>query len=78
VHRASGAVGRSVESRSQHKNKATAFRRMAETKEFRAWHKMTVARLSGQPTVEALVEEAMQPRYLKVEVLSAGRWVATE
>jgi protein subunit release factor B len=35
VHRASGAVGESQEQRSQLQNKQTAFRRMAETKEFK-------------------------------------------
>jgi protein subunit release factor B len=37
VHRASGAIGEATDSKSQEENKRAAFRRMAETPEFKVW-----------------------------------------
>lgn len=76
IHRASGAVGESREERSQYANKQRAFKRMAQTKEFREWHRMTVARLLGQPSPEEVVEKLMHPKNIRVDVKDGnGRWV---
>lgn len=76
VHVASGAVGRAVDTRSQLKNKQLAFRRMAESQGFKSWAKVEASRLTGRPSVEQQVEEAMEPRNLKVEMMSdTGAWV---
>jgi protein subunit release factor B len=48
VHRASGATGESDETRNQQQNKRIAFRKMAETKEFKAWHKIECAKRLGK------------------------------
>jgi protein subunit release factor B len=40
VHRASGAEGKSQDSRKQSENQALAFKRMTETKEFKVWMKI--------------------------------------
>lgn len=75
VHRASGAVGESQEERSQLQNKRTAFRRMAETKTFKAW----MRRQLGEVTLaEVEVSEEMRPRNLKMEALEDGQWVETD
>jgi len=76
IHRESGAVGESRETRNQHQNKKQAFLRMAETKEFKNWLKMETARKTG--AVEAAkgrVEKMMEPKNLKIEVLNEnGKW----
>lgn len=72
VHPPSGAVGESREERSQLQNKRTAFKRMANTKEFKLW----VKRQSGCVTLaEIKVSEQMRPRFIKTEVQENGRWV---
>jgi len=78
-HSASGAVGESREYRTQHQNKVAAFKRMAESKEFKKWAKIEAARiesrLHGKPTIEETVEKAMSPENLRVEVKdSNGKW----
>lgn len=74
THRASGAVGYSADERSQLQNKTVAFRRMTETKEFKAWHRRTTAELVSGKTIEQAVEEAMDPKNLKVEVRGKAGW----
>lgn len=75
THRASGAVGRSEESRSQHENKRIAFRRMAESDAFRAWHKRETARRTGvEAQAREAVEDGMNPRNIRVEVQHKGKW----
>src|SRR5574343_104541 len=68
IHHPSGARGEGREERSQLANKRRAFERMAQTKEFQRWAKSTAAKLSGQKSVEEIVDEMMQPHNLKVEV----------
>lgn len=68
THIASGAVGKSDDTRSQHKNKETAFVRMAETDKFKAWHKLEVARQLGEEQkIKDKVEEGMRPWNIRVE-----------
>lgn len=77
VHPPSGAVGESRELRHQRQNKQAAFRRMAETPVFQRWARRRAAELAGAPTIDAQVEAALAPEYLRVEVRDAsGRWVA--
>jgi hypothetical protein len=47
---------------------------MAESKEFQAWAKLEAARLSGAPSIESLVEDALKPEHLKVETYENGAW----
>lgn len=74
VHTASGAVGESREDRSQHTNKRIAFRRMVKTKAFRDWHQAQVREILTGRTVEQLVDEAMDPKNLRIEVRGPGGW----
>lgn len=68
IHKASGAVAECRETRSQLINKRRAFKRMSETKEFKQWHRLEVARLSGQlKAVDAIVDDLMQDANLRIE-----------
>jgi len=79
IHRASGATGESDETRSQHSNKSSAFRKMAESKEFKVWHKIEVARRTGQLIdINEKVDKMMRDVNLKVEGKVDGRWVPVE
>lgn len=74
THPPSGAVGFSGDENNQLKNKQAAFRRMAESKEFRAWHAVMVAELTSGKSIEQLVDEAMAPSNLRIEVRAEGGW----
>lgn len=79
VHRASGAAGESDLTRSQAQNKQIAFRKMAESKEFRLWHKLeTARRLGDKMTLEEKVDRAMMDHNLKVEGKVDGKWAKLE
>lgn len=73
IHPPSGARGESREERSQLQNKKNAFRRMAETKEFRNW----VRRQAGESALMvASVERELWPDRTLIEVKDAnGNWV---
>lgn len=76
LHRASGAIGESDETRSQHENKRIAFRKMAESKEFKLWHKLETARMLGDKlTLEEKVNRAMAEKNLKIEGKQDNKWV---
>lgn len=75
THTASGAVGQSDETRHQHQNKKAAFRKMHETKEFKTWHRLEVARRTGElAKIEDQIEHDLKFR-TKVEVQEDGKWV---
>ena len=80
THRASGAQARCHNGRSQAHNKKEAFRKMAETKEFKIWHKTEVARRTGElRKIEEDVEKAMKPQNIKTEFKRAdGTWSENE
>lgn len=72
-HKASGAVAEHRDGRDQRKNKEAAFAKMAETKEFKKWHKAEVARRLGQNQIdyaalELRVAAQMAQNNLKVEI----------
>lgn len=72
VHKASGAVGESQEQRTQGQNKKTAFKRMAETKEFKLWLDKQMGRVT---LAQIQVSEQMRPRNIKTEVRDEnGNW----
>ena len=76
THIASGAVGESDETRSQIQNKSIAFRKMAETKTFKNWHKIETARRMGQlKSIEENVNEMLLSNNLKIEIKENGKWV---
>jgi protein subunit release factor A len=76
THPPSGAVGECREERHQHINKRRAFVSMAESKRFQMWARQRAAELRDGRTVEQLVERAMNPKFLRVEVQDEnGKWV---
>ena len=79
THKDSGAVGLSRDTRSQSKNKRTAFKRMTETQKFKNWVKVRVSQLLGdQPkeTIEERVERMMED--IQVQTWKDGAWVDEE
>lgn len=75
IHTASGARAEHRDGRDQGKNREAAFRKLVETPEFIAWHKLEVARLTGAIShAEAVVEAAMEPDKLRVEVRTDKGW----
>lgn len=74
THRASGAIGKATDERSQLANKRLAFKRMTETVAFKFWLNQKLAQDSGKITPEQKVEEDMQPENLKIETHETGEW----
>ena len=70
IHKASGAVGESRETRSQLLNKRSAFTRLTETPAFKAWLKVEIARQTGVfRDMESRVDSMMQPHNLLIETV---------
>lgn len=79
VHKASGAIGESDETRDQRKNKERAFEKMCNTERFKSWHKIEVARRMGTlKQIDEEVERQLKPSNLMVEGQKDGRWVPIE
>ena len=73
MHRPSGAHGYSEASRSQLDNKKEAFQKMANTEEFKNWHRLETNRRTGvQAEIERTVEQQMKK--VKVEIREDGKW----
>lgn len=80
-HKPSGAIGYAEDTRSQSKNKQLAFKRMAESDEFKRWNKIEASRKSGELTEmrERIEKETSNPKLTKVEGKDyKGRWVDIE
>lgn len=76
-HKPSGAVGKSEKGRSREHNRREAFLHMIETKEFKIWHKLEVARRMGQlEDIEKKVDEEM--KNIKIETREKGRWIEND
>lgn len=81
THLESGAVGESREERDQLKNKKNAFFRCVDSKKFQLWHKMKTSYMlkgirDGEKELERHVNEQMEAKHLKVEVLNEdSKWV---
>lgn len=79
THRPSGAVVRVCDTRSQLENRRIAFRRITETDEFKAWHKIETAKRLGveqKPkdtrTIDEIVDEQMLDKNLKIEYIGCS------
>lgn len=75
VHRESGAMGRSSETRSLQQNRSAAFINMTQTPKFKLWLARKRYELVEQETMEQAVERQMAPEKLKVECLKDGKWI---
>ncbi len=71
IHRASGAVAEARDSRDQLHNKRSAFKKMIETPQFKAWFKIESAkRMMNKDLLRKVnqeVDEAMSDKNLKIE-----------
>lgn len=75
THIESGAVGVSDDTRSQHKNKAIAFQRMAESERFKKWHHIEVARHTGaEIAARDYAEREAKSKRTLVEIQVDGKW----
>jgi len=75
THIASGAVGRSDDTRSQHRNKQIAFKRMSESERFKKWHRIETARRMGRlQEAQDAVDLALRAANLLVEGKVEGKW----
>lgn len=75
IHPESNAVGRSTDTRDQHKNKKLAFERMTKTKEFQNWIKMEASkRMGNDAIIKENVEKMMKETNLKIEGKIDGLW----
>lgn len=78
-HRDSGAVAQAEEHRTFDANRKTAFLRLTKHPKFRVWLAEMTQIAQGLPSVEQRVEEAMDPKFLKVEVRNdSGRWTVDD
>lgn len=67
VHRASGAVGESRDTRSPAQNKKIALRRLTQSDKFREWLKVRAAAvIRGVAAIEDGIDGALQPPYVEV------------
>lgn len=76
-HISSGALGYAEDDRSQSKNKKLAFKRMSETREFKSWIKLEIARRTGEllEIRDRIEKEVENPAVTKVEVKDeTGKW----
>lgn len=74
-HRSSGAIGRSSDSRSQHDNKITAFKRLREHPKMKLWLSKKLFELRERETMEEAVDRETTPDTLKFEVKNEkGKW----
>jgi len=72
IHPASGARAEHRDGRDQAKNKAEAFRKLAASPAFKAWHRAEVARRLGEDReIWRRVDEQMRESYLRVESIPA-------
>lgn len=77
THKRSGAVGQSCDDRSQHKNKAIAFKRMSETKKFKEFIQKEVRRVTGEEeAIQRKVDQQIKDAVIEVKD-ELGRWVRT-
>jgi len=74
-HVPSGAVGTASDTRSQLHNKRLAFRRMGQSKAFRAWVIVVAGELQTGKSIEQRVEEEMHPSKLKIEIRKDDKWI---
>lgn len=71
LHPDSGCCAQSTESRSKEQNKRLAFNRLTKLPKFTAWLKIQSLHAEDFARV---VEEAMQPKNLKIEMMKEGQW----
>ena len=77
-HIESGAIGRCSETRSQFQNRKKAFLNLCETPKMKLWLSKKLYELQQNKTIDEVVEEMMQPKYLRTQIKENGRWIDAE
>ena len=75
IHEPSGAVGWSCDGRKQSDNARLAWKRMAQSDKMQSWLRLEAARRNGTKSVDQMVDEAMEPKFLRVETFENGKWM---
>lgn len=76
THRESGATGKGTETRNQTRNKVIAFQKLIASDKFKSWHRLEIARRSGQAALEEIVDNMMSLYNLKIETKDMdGKWI---
>jgi len=70
-HGDSGVTGIGTESKSRTQNRKTAFKRLTEDVNFRAWLKI---KSIHEEEIQAYMKEAMRPENIKTEIFKDGKW----
>lgn len=79
VHEPSGATGESREANKQWQNRKIAFKRMAETEEFKRWAVREASKdLLSDAVIMKAVDEAMKDENLLIEVRVNNKWVGAD
>ncbi len=74
-HSESGAIGRASDSRSQHDNKVSAFKRLMRDPRMKFWISKKVYEVKQGETLEQSVANETKPENLKFEVKNqSGQW----
>jgi len=73
THIASGLSAESRNTRSQHRNRAIAFKRLADRKEFQNWLKVESIH---KEELERKVNELLAPENLLIETQKGNEWVS--
>lgn len=76
IHKESGAIGRCDDTRSQFQNKKKAFQRLAATPKMKLFISKRLSEIQNNKTLDELIDEQMNEKYLKVEKKEDGKWVA--
>lgn len=77
IHRASGAIGRCSEDRSQAQNKKAAFINMTKTPKFKFWLNKELFKLREKESMEEQIEkEVNDPNKTKYEIKIEGKWTS--
>lgn len=78
IHRASGAIGRASDSRSQADNKQAAFLRLTKTPKFKVWLNKKLMEIELGETLEKQIEKETTPDKLKHEIKINGKWIEVD
>ena len=75
IHKESGAVGESRDTRSQAQNKKIALKRLVDSPEFKLWNIKKCHELMSGKKIEEIVDELMDRKNLRVEIINEkGEW----
>lgn len=75
IHKETGAIGRCSENRSQLQNKKQAFLNLCKTPKMKIWINKKLYEIRNKKTIEEVVEEQMDAKFLQIEKKEDGKWV---